>query len=97
MRTIAMAVLTAAVVFAPTAHADQDQQYLDELAHSGVRGVEKYTAVRGGYVVCDNLRRGMTPEDVISRVSLFSRPFSPAIVAAAQHHLCRDTLAHRRS
>lgn len=91
-RAIAMALLTASVVFAPTAHADQEQQYLDELAHFGARGVERDTALRGGYVVCNNLRHGMTPEDVTGRVSLFNRPFGPAIVAAAQRHLCRDTL-----
>lgn len=92
-RMIALAMLTASVAVAPTAHADQEQQYLDELAQSGVRGVQGHTALRGGHVVCDNLRLGMTPEDIINKISLFNRPFAPTIVASAQRHLCRDTLA----
>jgi hypothetical protein len=86
--------LALAGVGAPQAHADAEQGYLDELAQNGVpMGRGPGGALRGGREVCDDLHHGMSPEQIIgTQMGVFGGVWGPAIVAAAQRHLCPDTL-----
>ncbi len=93
-RAIAIAALAvASVVLVPTARADDEQGYLDELAQNGVpMGNGPGGALRGGREVCDDLHHGMSPEQIIGTQLWALGASGPAIVHAAQHHLCPDTL-----
>ena len=94
-RAFAMAALVASVVTAPVAHADDEQGYLDELTQNGVpMGNGPGGALRGGREVCDNLHHGMSADQVANtQFGPFGFAWGATIVAAAQHHLCPDTLA----
>jgi Protein of unknown function (DUF732) len=94
-RAIAIAALAvASVVQVPTAHADDEQGYLDELAQSGVpMGGSPGSQLRGGREVCDDLHHGMSPDQIINtQFGVFGGVMGAPIVHAAQHHLCPDTL-----
>jgi hypothetical protein len=92
-RVITLTMLAASVVLAPTAHADDEQGYLDELRQAGMPVLNQAGALRAGRMVCDDLHRGMSPEDVMHQeFGPFGSPWSGPMVGAAQHHLCPDTL-----
>jgi hypothetical protein len=76
---------------APLACADDDS-YVAALNTAGVPllgGPGKYVA--GGYRVCDELRHGESPAGAATQFGMYNG-FGPAIVSAAQHELCPDTL-----
>lgn len=84
--------LALAGVGSPQAHADENG-YLNQLNQSGVPMANPAGALMGGRMVCDNLHHGMTPEQVASPLQFgLMAGFAPAIVDAAQHQLCPDTL-----
>jgi hypothetical protein len=93
-RLTAMAALIASVLLAPTAHADDEQGYLDELTQHGIpMGNGPGGALRAGREVCDDLHHGMSADQVANtQFGVFGAAWGPSIVAAAQHHLCPDTL-----
>jgi hypothetical protein len=73
------------------ARADDDS-YVAALNAAGVPllgGPGKYIA--GGYRVCDELRHGETPAGAATQFGMYNG-FGPAIVNAAQHELCPETL-----
>ncbi len=73
------------------ARADDDS-YVAALNAAGVPllgGPGKYIA--GGYHVCDELRHGETPAGAATQFGMYNG-FGPAIVSAAQHELCPETL-----
>jgi hypothetical protein len=94
--TIAAAALAALIGTAPPAHAD-DASYLAELQTAGVPtamigGVWRPDApVDMGHHICDAIRGGESPQSATSHFGWMSQ-WGPAIVAAAQHNLCPDTL-----
>ena len=88
---IAACSTAALIVTASPAHAD-DQSYLDELTQNGVpmRNGPGF-ALMGGNNVCAYLHHGMSPEGIARKMGAMA-DWGPAIVAAAQHNLCPDTL-----
>jgi Protein of unknown function (DUF732) len=88
---IAAAAVASAVLLAPTAHADESG-YLNQLNQSGVPTPNPAGALMDGRMVCDNLRHGMTPEQVAS-------PLKFALVAGfakdrRRHCVPRITASH---
>jgi hypothetical protein len=94
IRIIGYSTLTALAItlsVAPLAYADDDS-YVAALNAAGVPllgGPGKYVA--GGYRVCDELRHGETPAGAATQFGAYNG-FGPAIVSAAQHELCPETL-----
>lgn len=86
--------LTASAVVAPAAHADPQQDFLDELAQNNASYNTPSRALKAADAICIDLRHGMTPDDVANKDFVYTRPQAPVIIAAAQHHICPDTLAH---
>jgi hypothetical protein len=87
-----MAACTAALVAtASPAHADGNSFVADLQAQNVpmVQGPDK--AIAAGYMVCSGLRSGLSP-DRAAKVFGMGNAFGPAIVDAAQHELCPDTL-----
>lgn len=83
--------VAAALMIAAPAHAD-DQSYLDVLHSNGwvpqsPPEVMQDRQLRGGHMVCVELRGGMTKQDITQGDGDFG-----LLVEAAQHELCPDTL-----
>ena len=86
------AIVALGIVFAPVAHADDEQGYLDEVGQIGFPGMNPGGALLIGHMMCDNLHHGMSPDQAAGSFGLWSGILGPRIVHAAQHHLCPDTL-----
>lgn len=87
-----LAVLSAAaLVGAAPAHADEGG-YLAALQAAGVPVVIQATAISTGYTVCGQIRGGESPATAAQQWGIYSAAWGPAIVDAAQHNLCPDTL-----
>jgi hypothetical protein len=101
----ALAAMFMAALAAPVAaHADNNsfRQYLIDHGYQGLTGPQTYganpytmfmvpdaTTIKG-HAVCDNLRSGMTPDQIHQQ---YSRLVDyQTLVDAAQHELCPDTL-----
>jgi hypothetical protein len=100
---IATTGLVAGLVFtAPVANAD-DQGFLDELRANqwsgvtfGLTGqpiapgviVNQDAAIAGGHDVCNKLRQGLTPDQIVSAAIRSNQDNYRILVNAAQHHLC---------
>lgn len=93
-RAILNAALVASVVVAPSAHADPQQDYLNELAQPGTPYHPPSWLLHIANIVCTDLRHGMTPDDVAISDFVNTRPQAPVIIAAAQRYICPDTLGH---
>ena len=93
-RAILNAALVTSVLVAPAAHADPQQDYLNELAQPGAPYHPPSWLLHIANIVCTDLRHGMTLDDVTTRDFVNTRPQAPVIIAAAQHHICPDTLGH---
>jgi hypothetical protein len=99
-RALAAGLALAAVVPAPTSHANDpdhpdpaERAYLAEIAEEGVPVKPPNGALQVGHWACHDLRLGMSPEEVIAtHFGVFGPAWGPIIVDAAQHHLCPDTL-----
>jgi hypothetical protein len=82
----------ALIATASPAHAD-DQSYLDELTQSGVPMPNGPSFLLGyGHTVCAKVEHGISPEAIAGKNLGAMTAWGPAIVAAAQHNLCPDTL-----
>jgi hypothetical protein len=93
-RAILNAALVASVAVAPAAHADGQQEYLDELAQPGAPYHPPSWLLHIANIACTDLRHGMTPDDVATRDFVNTRPQASVIISAAQRHICPDTLGH---
>jgi hypothetical protein len=93
-RAILNAALVTSVLVAPAAHADPQQDYLHELAQAGASYHPPSWLLHLAEIVCIDLRHGMTPDDVATRDFVHTRPQAPVIIAAAQHHICPETLGN---
>jgi Protein of unknown function (DUF732) len=90
----AIAACSTAVLIATAspAHAD-DQSYLDELTQNGVPMPNGPSfPLTYGHIVCAKLQHGISPEAIARKEIGPMTAWGPAIVAAAQHNLCPDTL-----
>lgn len=83
--------LVAGLAFAVPARADE-QGYIDYLNSHGVPTVMRSATLGDGYQICAQIKEGMSPDDAINQSFGFQRLWSPAIVYAAQHELCPNTL-----
>jgi hypothetical protein len=83
--------LVAAVAFAIPAHADE-QGFIDYLNSHGVPTTFRSATLGDGYKICAQIGAGMSPDDAINQSFGFQRLWSPAVVYAAQHELCPNTL-----
>ncbi|OCB19504.1 DUF732 domain-containing protein [Mycobacterium intracellulare] len=84
-------ITAAAVLGAPAARAD-DASYTAALSAAGVPmlgGPGRWVGV--GYQVCGQIRNGQSPESASGQFQMLNA-WGPAIVSAAQHELCPDTL-----
>jgi hypothetical protein len=90
MRTliVSVAAVAVAVTVAAPARAD-DQSYLDRLAGANTLWLTRQQKVGMGHEVCVMLRGGSSPADLASMARGYD---GAAIVDAAQHELCPDTL-----
>jgi hypothetical protein len=93
---IAACCTAALIAIASPALAD-DQTYLADLQAAGVPttligGISRPGApLDTGYQICAKLRAGEPPEVAATQFSWLNQ-WGPAIVGAAQHDLCPDTL-----
>jgi hypothetical protein len=83
---------------APSAHAD-DEAFLNETRSNGFPGLTfagqqmpDGAAVAQGYMACNRLHLGESPEQLLSQLSPNDAGTGRMLVNAAQHHLCPDTL-----
>lgn len=85
--------LAAALAFAAPAHAD-DAGYLDYVRSHGVpySNLNPAGVLGEGYEMCAQMHEGMSPQDAANQYGGIDRIWTPAIVYAAQHELCPDTL-----
>ena len=103
MATLVASIAMAPIVLAPTAHADAEQDYLNEVTP---QPAWLFPSTPGqllelGREACADLHSGMSPQ-AIPNADLWARGgpprrgtllyVSPGVVAAAQHYLCPDTL-----
>jgi hypothetical protein len=84
--TAALAVC--ALALAPVARAD-DQSYLDRLSHVNTLWLSPQDKLSAGHMIRGWLHNGMSPGDIATQIKAMD---GPAIVDAAQHELCPDTL-----
>jgi Protein of unknown function (DUF732) len=84
----AVLVAAVAVTLAAPAKAD-DQSFLDRLAGKNTAWFNPQQLVGVGHEVCTELRGGASPADLAAMARGYD---GPAIVDAAQHELCPDTL-----
>lgn len=72
--------------------ARQDYNYLAKLRDEGAKvPLPTGALVQSGHLICNNLRRGVSPDDVQS-ARYFPSVGLPQMIAAAQSELCPDTL-----
>jgi hypothetical protein len=91
---VGMAAAAASVVLAAPVHADADT-YLAYLSGKGVNPIWTMTPgnlVSEGLRMCERMRAGMTPQDAAGSLGIFAGTLGAAMVDAAQHELCPDTL-----
>lgn len=87
-----------ALVLAVPAHADAEGDYLGVLAGTPGFTINGFTSgllLNAGNTICGDLRGGMTPEDSANKMLFYpgsSLTTTRAMVSAAQHTLCPDTL-----
>ncbi len=87
-------------LLAPTAHTDgndrlnpAERAYVVEVEPSGVPVRPPTGVLQAGRWVCDDLHRGIPPEEIIAtHFGAFADTWGPPVVDAARHHLCPDTL-----
>jgi Protein of unknown function (DUF732) len=87
------AAAAAALIAAPTAHADANS-YLAYLSAHGVQPnyfTNESNLVSGGLQACSKLHAGMSPEQA-ANMGILTGALGAPIVDAAQHELCPDTL-----
>lgn len=92
-----VAALAAAVAFAgpaPAAGGDDEAGYLDYVRSHGVpySNLNPDGVLGSGYHYCALIHEGMSPQRIIDSDRGISLIWTPTIVYAAQHFLCRDTL-----
>lgn len=88
------AALAAAVALAAPASADANsyQQYIrDHQINTGIMAMTPGSEMEFGLNVCNYLRAGMTVDQVIP-MGWNTMADNPALVRAAQHNLCPDTI-----
>lgn len=101
--TIAATGLVAGLVTtAPAANAD-DQGFLDELRANQWSGVNfgltgqpiapgvilnEDSAIAAGHNVCNQLRQGLTPDEIVSAAIRSNQDNYRILINASQHHLC---------
>jgi hypothetical protein len=85
------AAAAAAISVSPAAHAD-DQTYLDYLSSHqiGTLWMTPADKTSMGHMICGWIRGGQNPADIAQQIKAMD---GPAIVGAAQHELCPDTLS----
>lgn len=93
---VLLLVLAAALLGTPTAHADQNDDYVATLAQHGIRFVEyrdRVASIALGLTACQHIRVGSSPmaERGILRRNGASFDQAVWIVRAAQTYLCPDT------
>lgn len=86
----ALAASTIALIFAPTAHAD-DQSYMNDLQQNHIGTGPLTDPVGVGHFVCVQIRGGMSA-DSVGRMTWGPGLDFPGVVGAAQRDLCPDTL-----
>ncbi len=86
----AITILIGAIVAAP-AHADDQASIADLNARGVPQLIPPAREIGGGYQVCGMMRNGMSPEVAAQQFGMLNQ-WGPAIVDAAQHDLCPDTL-----
>lgn len=98
-QALAAGLVLAPVLLAPTSNADEkhpnpaERAYLFELTQFDVPVRPPTGALQAGHWICDDLHRGISPEEVHeTHFRGFYKDWGPAIVDAARHHLCPDTL-----
>lgn len=93
-KLIGGALAALALTLAPVAHADDTQGFLDDLTAAGFPVMLSGTAraISGGYLICQELRGGMSVEQVAGQANLMERPYADQYISASQHRLCPDTL-----
>ena len=70
----------------------EDYNYLAKLRESGVRiPLPPGALLQDGHLICDNLRRGVRPDDK-EKARYFPKAGMPQMIATAQAELCPDTL-----
>jgi hypothetical protein len=101
---VAAAIGIACLPLAAPAHADNDgwvhngymtndeYNYLAKLRESGVRiPLPTGALVQDGHLICENLRRGVRPDDP-EKARYYPPVGMPQMIATAQSELCPDTL-----
>lgn len=99
-RALLVGLVLAPLFLVPTAHAEPrdnptpaERAYLAEVEQRGVPVRPPKGALEAGHWACDDLRSGMPPQEVATKhFGAFASDFGPAVVDAAQHHLCPDAL-----
>lgn len=92
-KLIGGALAALALTLAPVAHADDTQGFLDDLTAAGFPMLSgPARAIAGGYLVCQELRGGMSVEQVAGQANFMERPYVGQLISVSQHRLCPDTL-----
>lgn len=92
-KTAALLALSLSLLAAPVAHADDTQGFLDDLTAAGFPMLSgPARAIAGGYLVCQELRGGMSVEQVAGQANFMERPYVGQLISVSQHRLCPDTL-----
>ncbi|MBS9534117.1 DUF732 domain-containing protein [Mycobacterium sp. M1] len=94
---LAAAVATA-LIGAPAAHADE-AGFLNELHRNGFKGWEvggqqmpDGVLVAQGYTACNRFHLGEKPDQLLAQLGAGDVETGRALISAAQHNLCPDTL-----
>ena len=89
--TLAALCMAVSLALAAPAHAD-DQSFLAYFqAHGPATPYAPAKLITGGHMICTNLHNGADPMEGVG-APWFLAGFGPAIVDAAQHELCPETL-----
>ncbi|TPG31754.1 DUF732 domain-containing protein [Mycolicibacterium hodleri] len=88
--------LAAALAFAPIAHADPTQDYLNQLSGTVGFTVTPFTSMfltNAGNAICADLRAGVSPEDAAQRQLSYpgsTIALTRLMVSAAHQNICPD-------
>jgi len=91
---VSLTTALAALAFAGPALADDEAGYLDYVRSHGVpySNLNPDGVLGTGYQMCAQIHEGMSREAAANQYGGMDRIWTPAIVYAAQHYLCPDTL-----
>lgn len=77
-------VAAASLLFAPLAHADEDDDFLAALRAAGVSVDDPQDMIGAGHLICQDLRNGTSPADEPATWTSYTLREARAMVVAAQ-------------